>query len=165
MQSAIFLDPPPPFNTRQTPSAPPNSCHPCSMVSTSFMGSCSDSKQKPTKESRQFFPSLSINLKLKIFSSFRCHSTSVVCNLSQFLTLLVSVCTLTLLLMTLLVTSPMDATNGHSEYLPPRPEVSLWLQQISGFTWMPNYFQTWSSELNSSDANNGSHVEVMLEGD
>ena len=76
-----------------------------------------------------------------------------------------SVCTLTLLLMTLLVTSPMDATNGHSEYLPPRPEVSLWLQQISGFTWMPNYFQTWSSELNSSDANNGSHVEVMLEGD
>ena len=68
--------------------------------------------------------------------------------------------------MTLLVTSPIDGTNGHLEYLPPRPEVALWLQQISGFTWMPNYFQTWSSELNSSaDANNGSRVEVMLEGD
>ena len=79
----------------------------------------------------------------------RCKCSEIICNVGQFLTLLVSICTLVLLLlMIFLVTGPNDGHYaGHSELLPPRPDVALWLQQISGFTWMPTYFQTWSSEL------------------
>ena len=79
----------------------------------------------------------------------RCKCSEIICNVGQFLTLLVSICTLVLLLlMIFLVTGPNDDHYaGHSELLPPRPDVAIWLQQISGFTWMPTYFQTWSSEL------------------
>ena len=64
----------------------------------------------------------------------RCKCSEIICNVGQFLTLLVSICTLVLLLlMIFLVTGPNDDHYaGHSELLPPRPDVAIWLQQISG---------------------------------
>ena len=86
----------------------------------------------------------------------RCKGSDVICNLSQFLTLVVSLSTLVLLLlMTILapVVVPNDDDGQNSQFVPPRPDVAIWLQQISGFTWMPSYFQVWSSELKNQHHN------------
>ena len=81
----------------------------------------------------------------------RCKGSDVICNLSQFLTLVVSLSTLVLLLvMTFLAT---DDGQNSQQFVPPRPDVAIWLQQISGFTWMPSYFQVWSSELKNQHHN------------
>ena len=88
----------------------------------------------------------------------RCKGSDVICNLSQFLTLVVSLSTLVLLLvMTFLATD--DGQNSQQQFVPPRPDVAIWLQQISGFTWMPSYFQVWSSELKNQQQHNLSKIE------
>ena len=92
----------------------------------------------------------------------RCKGSDVICNLSQFLTLVVSLSTLVLLLlMTILAPVVVPNDDGqNSQFVPPRPDVAIWLQQISGFTWMPSYFQVWSSELkNQQHHHNLSKIE------
>ena len=98
--------------------------------------------------------------------NYRCKGSDVICNLSQFLTLVVSLSTLVLLLvMTFLATGggPNDDGQNSQQFVPPRPDVAIWLQQISGFTWMPSYFQVWSSELkNQQHHHNLSKIEGRL---
>ena len=98
--------------------------------------------------------------------NYRCKGSGVICNLSQFLTLVVSLSTLVLLLvMTFLATGggPNDDGQNSQQFVPPRPDVAIWLQQISGFTWMPSYFQVWSSELkNQQHHHNLSKIEGRL---
>ena len=97
----------------------------------------------------------------------RCKGSDVICNLSQFLTLVVSLSTLVLLLlMTILAPVVVPNDDGqNSQFVPPRPDVAIWLQQISGFTWMPSYFQVWSSELKNQHHNltkiEGTHYSVL----